>query len=182
MAKWNENTQLVNGDNLLLYLVEGEDTDITTAKVIAYATSCSLQVDSETIDTSSKFSCKWASNMGGKASYTISADALYCQDGKTEEGTVVDAVDGFTFDKLLEYMVKGEQVRWVLGEEKEHTGTCDTNPHTLNDKLTYYNGKAVVTSVSLNAGANEIASCSITLTGAGEIQINGSKIGTKDNA
>lgn len=163
MANWNENAQLVNGDNLLLYLTSGHT-------VIAYATSCSLQVDSETIDTSSKFSCKWASNMGGKASYTISADALYCQD-----------VDGaISFDTLLEYMVKGEQVEWYMGEEQEHTGTCETNPHALDTTKTYYNGKAVVTSVSLEAGANEIASCSISMTGAGEIQINGKKIGEQD--
>lgn len=160
MANWNENAQLVNGDNLLLYLTSDKT-------VIAYATSCSIQVDSETIDTSSKFSCKWASNMGGKASYTISADALYCQD---TEGAI-------SFDKLLEYMVKGEQVEWYMGEEEEHTGTCETNPHTLDTTKTYYNGKAVVTSVSLNAGANEIASCSISLSGAGEIQINGKKVG-----
>lgn len=159
MANWNENTQLVNGDNLLLYLTSGQT-------VVAYATSCSLQVDSETIDTSSKFSCKWASNMGGKASYTISADALYCQD---VEGAI-------SFDKLLEFMVKGEQIEWYMGEETEHKGTCETNPHTLDTSKTYYNGMAVVTSVSLEAGNNEIASCSISLTGAGEIQINGAQI------
>ena len=160
MANWNEHAQLVNGDNFLLYLTSGKT-------VVAYATSCSLQVDSETIDTSSKFSCKWASNMGGKASYTISADALYCQN---TEGAI-------SFDTLLEYMVKGEQIEWYMGEESAHTGTCDTNPHTLDTTKTYYNGKAVVTSVSLEAGNNEIASCSITLTGAGEIQLNGAKIG-----
>lgn len=163
MANWNENAQLINGDNFLLYLTSGHT-------VVAYATSCSLQVDSETIDTSSKFSCKWASNMGGKASYTISADALYCQD---VEGAI-------SFDKLLEYMVSGDQVEWYMGEEEEHTGSCETNPHTLDTTKTYYNGKAVVTSVSLNAGNNEIASCSISLTGAGTIQISGKEIGQQN--
>ena len=162
MANWIENEQLVNGDSFLLYLTSGKT-------VVAYATSCSLQVDSETIDTSSKFSCKWASNMGGKASYTISADALYCQ----------NAEGGISFDTLLEYMVKGDQIEWYMGEETEHEGTCETNPHTLDTTKTYYCGKAVVTSVSLEAGNNEIASCSITLTGAGEIQINGKKVGAE---
>lgn len=159
MTKWNENTDLINGDSLLLYLTSGQT-------VVAYATSCSLQTDSESIDTSSKFSCKWASAMGGKASYTISADALYCQnDG------------GISFDKLLEFMVKGEQIEWYIGQEVEFTGACDENPHTLDTEKTYYNGKAVVTSCSLEAGNNEIATCSITLTGAGEIQKNGAQIG-----
>ena len=162
MATWNENNDLIHGDSFLLYLTSGKT-------VVAYATSCSLQVDSETIDTSSKFSCKWQSNMGGKASYTISADALYCSN-----------TDGISFDKLLEYMVQGEQIEWYMGEEAAHNGSCETNPHTLDTEKTYYNGKAVVTSVSLEAGNNEIASCSITLTGAGEIQLNGAQIGANN--
>ena len=159
MATWDENTQLVRGNEFSLYLTKGKT-------VIAYATSCSLQVDSETIDTSSKFSCKWASNLGGNASYTISADALYCQ----------NIGSGVSFDTLLKYMVSGEQVSWYMGEEVDHDGPCVDNTHTLDTGSTYYNGRAVITSVSLEAGNNEIASCSITLTGAGEIQINGAKI------
>lgn len=158
MATWNENNDLIHGDSFLLYLTSGKT-------VVAYATSCSLQVDSETIDTSSKFSCKWQSNMGGKASYSISADALYCSN-----------TDGISFDRLLEFMVQGEQIEWYMGEEADHDGSCETNPHTLDTTKTYYNGKAVVTSVSLEAGNNEIATCSITLTGAGEIQKNGAQI------
>lgn len=159
MATWDENTQLVRGNEFSLYLTQGKT-------VIAYATSCSLQVDSETIDTSSKFSCKWASNLGGNASYTISADALYCQNIES----------GVSFDTLLKYMVSGKQVSWYMGEEQAYSGSCVDNPHTLDTGSTYYNGKAVITSVSLEAGNNEIASCSITLTGAGEIQINGAQI------
>ena len=161
MAIWDENTQLVRGNEFSLYLTSGKT-------VIAYATSCSLQVDSETIDTSSKFSCKWASNLGGNASYTISADALYCQNNES----------GVSFDTLLEYMVKGDQIDWYMGEEKAYKGPCADNPHELDTNSTYYNGKAIVTSVSLEAGNNEIATCSITLAGAGEILINNTQIGT----
>lgn len=160
MAIWDENTQLVRGNEFSLYLTTGKT-------VIAYATSCSLQVDSETIDTSSKFSCKWASNLGGNASYTISADALYCQNNAS----------GVSFDTLLEYMVKGDQIEWYMGEEAAYTGSCADNPHTLDTAKTYYNGKAIVTSVSLEAGNNEIATCSISLAGAGEILINNNQIG-----
>ena len=159
MANWNQNNDLVMGDSLLLYLTSGKT-------VVAYATSCSLQVDSETIDTSSKFSCKWQSNMGGKASYTISADALYCNNES-----------GISFDTLLEFMVAGEQIDWYVGEEEAWSGTCETNPHTLDVSKTYYNGKGVVASVSLEAGNNEVATCSITINGAGEIQKNGASIG-----
>ena len=165
MAKlWNENDQLVHGDELLLYLVD-------SGTVLAYATSCSIQIDAESIDTSSKFSCKWASAMGGKAGYTISADALYAQN--LSGGTNSSAV---SFDTIMEMMVRGDQVNWYMGTEQAWTGSCEENPHILDTTATYYNGKAVVTSCSLEAGNNEIASCSITMTGAGPIQKNGADI------
>lgn len=153
MATWNVGTDLINGDELLLYLTSGQT-------VVAYATSVSLQVDSETIDTSSKFSCRWASNLGGRASYTISADALYC-----------NAAQGVSFDGLLEMMVEGKPVEWYIGQEAVFEGNCDENPHTLDTTKRYYNGKAIVTSVSLEAGNNEICTCSISLTGVNEIVI-----------
>lgn len=153
MATWNVGTDLINGDELLLYLTSGQT-------VVAYATSVSLQVDSETIDTSSKFSCRWASNLGGRASYTISADALYC-----------NAAQGVSFDGLLEMMVEGKPVEWYIGQEAAFDGNCDENPHTLDTTKRYYNGKAIVTSVSLEAGNNEICTCSISLTGVNEIVI-----------
>lgn len=158
MAIWNENVDLIHGDNLLLYLTSGKT-------VVAYATSCSLQVNAESIDTSSKFSCKWASAMGGKANYTLSAEALYCNNAS-----------GISFDKLLEMMVAGEQVEWYMGEEQEFSGSCTDNPHVLDTTKNYYNGKAVVTSCSLQGGNNEIATCSISMTGAGPIEKNGAQI------
>lgn len=159
MANWNENQDLIHGDNLLLYLTSGKT-------VVAYATNCSLQIDAESIDTSSKFSCRFNSNMGGKIGYTISCDSLYTANE-----------DGISFDDLMAMMVSGEQTEWYMGQESAWTGTCETNPHTLDTTKTYFNGKAVVTSCSLEAGNNDIASCSITLTGAGEVQKNGSTIG-----
>lgn len=168
MATWDVKNDLINGDDLLLYLTSGKT-------VVAYATSVSVQVDSETIDTSSKFSCRWASNIGGRASYTISADALYC-----------DAAEGISFDKLLEMMVEGEPIEWYIGEEQgpevwntDGTKGCNENPHTLDTTKRYYNGRAIVTSVSLEAGNNEIASCSISMTGEGEIQMSGKAIGVE---
>ena len=165
-VKWDVN-DLVNGDELLLYLVE---TDGTDKKVVAYATSCSVQVDAETIDVSSKFSGRWASNRNGRASYTISADALYVSPDK--------AGNGISFDALLDYMIKGKNIQWYMGRE-ESTSTWNPdgskeyfeNPHNLDTNQPYYTGYAAVTSVSLEAGNNEIASCSITLTGAEAIKI-----------
>lgn len=153
---WDVNKDLIKGDDLLLYLTSGQT-------VLAYATSCSIQIDQETLDTSSKFSCRWNANLGGRASYTISADALYC---KNESG-----LSGLSFDDLLDMMIDGDNIDWYIGQEVPRgTGeTCDERSHALDTTKPYYSGKAIVTSVSLSAGNNEIASCSISLTGSGEI-------------
>jgi len=152
---WNPNTDLINGDSLNLYLTSGKT-------VLAYATSCSLQVDRETTDTSSKFSCRWNAVRGGRSSYTVSADALYC-----------NAASGISFDGLLELSNSDEAIEWYMGVESAYTvseqNACEDNPHTLDTSKTYYHGSAIVTSVSLEAGNNEAATCSITLTGSGAI-------------
>lgn len=65
MATYNVNTDLVKGNDLFLYVFE-QSTAITAASsftsantnVLAFATSCSLQVDGETLDTSNKMSCR----------------------------------------------------------------------------------------------------------------------------
>jgi hypothetical protein len=169
MAVKYTNDALVKGDDFNLYLIElpsgGTISDWGTGEVLAYATSCSLQTDSETIDTTSKFSCKWQSALGGKASYTLSADALY-----------TNLSGALSFETLLRYMVDGKNVGWVMGKEEKFDGLCEDNPHTLDTNETFYCGYAVVQSVSLEAGANEIATCSINLTGAGEILIKGESI------
>lgn len=157
---WNQNHDLVKGDNLLLYLTSGKT-------VIAYATSCSLQIEGESIDTSSKFSCTWAAAMGGRMGYTINFDALYCN----LSGDV--ASSGISFDGIVALQLAGEQVDWYIGQEqKQDSGvTCENNPHVLDQNKKYYYGKCVVQSISLEAGNNEIATCSGTLTGAGEILV-----------
>lgn len=158
MANWNENSDLIQGNKLSLYLTSGHT-------VVAYGTNASLQVDTETLDTSSKFACRWSSALGGKSNYTINSDSMY----STNQ-------DGVSFDDFLTMMVDGSQVEWYLGQEEAWSGTCATNPHTLDTGHTYYNGMAIITSVSLEAGMDDAVSCSVTLTGAGEIQKNGSQI------
>lgn len=147
MATFDVNKDLVLGEEMYLY--------VTSANTpIAFATSCSIQVDGETIDTSNKMSGRWNSNLAGKNGYTISSDALYTQ----TEGH-------YSFDTLMEKMIEGGTLEWTVGKAKDYkNGDFDfdsTKPH--------YKGTGYVTSLSLEAGNNEVASCSITITGSGAI-------------
>ena len=155
---YDVNNDLVQGDDLFLYLFTATGitaaTELTSAntEVVAFATSCSLQVDGETIDTSNKMSCAWTSNLAGKNSYTVSADALYTQ----KSGAT-------SFDAVLGYMVSRDPIGWAIGT---HAGDC-SGDFVLSSALVA--GYGLITSLSLNAGNNEVASCSITITGSGEL-------------
>ena len=141
------NKDLVLGEEMYLY--------VTSANTpIAFATSCSVQIDGETIDTSNKMSGRWNSNLAGKNGYTISSDALYTQ-----------TTGLYSFDTLMTKMIDGGTLEWTVGRAKDYkNGDFDfdaTKPH--------YKGTGYVTSLSLEAGNNEVASCSITITGSGAI-------------
>lgn len=145
---FNVNTDLILGDDLYLYVTSGNTP-------IAFATTCSVQIDGETIDTSNKMSGRWNSNLAGKNGYTISTDALFTQ----TEGH-------YSFDSLMEKMVEGGKLEWAIGRCQ------DRENFELDTTKAYYSGEGFVTSLSLNAGNNEVANCSITITGSGEIKLN----------
>ena len=155
----NVNTDLVKGDDLFLYIYSGGTG--STPVVLAFATSCELSIDQETIDTSNKMSCRWNSNLAGKSSYTISADALYTQ-----------AAGAYSFDSMMAAMVAGTPLPWAVGQAVAAGSgeTCEQRTFALDTGKQYYKGEGLITSLSLSAGNNEVASCSITITGSGEIQ------------
>lgn len=154
----NVNTDLVKGDDLYLYIYSGGTG--STPVVVAFATSCELSISQETIDTSNKMSCRWNSNLAGKSNYTISADALYTQ-----------ATGAYSFDSMMAAMVAGQALPWAVGQAVAAGSgeTCETRSFALDTSKPYYKGEGLITSLSLSAGNNAVASCSITITGSGEI-------------
>lgn len=166
---WNVNSDLVKGNDMYLYITLPDSdgtiaTATTAAKVVAYATSCSLQIDSETIDVSSKFSCRWNAVVQGNASYTISADALYCLKA------YADTNSAYTIDHLFSAMVEGKNVGWFIAQDASDTCGTISGPDTTKP---YYYGEAAVTSLSIEAGNNEVVSSSISLTGSGKVNQGG---------
>lgn len=147
MATFDVNKDLILGEEMYLY--------VTSANTpIAFATTCSVQVDGETIDTSSKFSGRWNSNLAGKNGYTISTDALYTQ----TEGH-------YSFDALMTKMIDGGTLEWTIGRAKDYKN----GDYDFDETKPHYKGTAFITSLSLTAGNNEVSSCSITLTGSGPL-------------
>ena len=161
---WSVNNDLIKGNDLNLYLVDlgtgGTMTSsmISSAKVIAYAQSCSLEINADTLDVTSKLSCRWNATLPGNGSYTVSSDSLYClQSAAAANGAV-------TIDDLFEDMIDGYNVGWVIAQDS--SDECGTVSGPDTSKPHYY-GEAAITSLSITGGNNEIASSSISLTGSG---------------
>ena len=150
-----QNSDLVNGNDLLLYIYSG-----STAQPVAFGTSASLQVDGATISANNKMACRFAQNLLGNCSYTVSSDSLY---------TDTDA--HYSFDDMLASMVAGETVKWALAKATSaSTSACTSATYAIDSTEIVAAGEAIITSLSLNAGLDEVASCSITLTGTGDIK------------
>ena len=137
---YNVNTDLIKGNSIMLYIANTP---------IAFSKSCDLSVNVDTIDTTNKMSGMWKANLSGQMSYTVTCDALYTR-----------ATGDTSFDTLFTAMVTGENVDIEIGIATPSTFALGTG---------LYSGTATITSLNLKAEDNGIASCSITLTGSGEL-------------
>lgn len=162
---WSVNNDLVNGNDMWLYLVDLSGSTMTSgmvsnAKVLAYSQSASLEVNADTLDVTTKLACRWNAVLPGNASYTVSSDNLYCLK------SAADANNAWTIDNLFDAMITGDNIGWVLAQDSSDECGTVGGPDTSKS---YYWGEAAVTSLSITAGNNEIVSSSISLTGSGQV-------------
>lgn len=145
-ASYNVNTDLVRGNDLMIYYKPTSGTTVP----IAFAKSVDLSISADSIDTSNKMSGKFKSNLQGQISYTVNSDFLYTQ-----------ATGDTSFDTMLSVMLTGGTVEFVIGT------TTDSTTFSLTKGL--YTGTASIASLSLKAEDNGIASCSISMNGSGAL-------------
>ena len=121
---------------------------VTTAAgldAIAHSTSCSLSVNMDLRDSTTKSSDGWQENLGGLKSWEMSGDAF----------VDIAAPTGADVEELFTTLVAGTAVNVSFG---------------LTGML--YTGTALITSISIDAGVEENATYSISLTGTGELEQN----------
>ena len=166
MAKYDANKDLVMADNIMLFIVTGDTATITgltsftaeNTQVIAFGTSCSVEASQDTIDTSNKMSCRWQNSLAGRGNYTVSSDSLY-----------TNATGALSYDALLKAMVAGNPIAWCQAAVKSGTDCAGDGTFAIDTEQVIAGGKGLITSLSLTAGNNEAAQCSITITGSGAI-------------
>lgn len=179
MSNWSVNKDLWKGNDMFLYLVNLGDNAMTNpsamtsaqTKVVAYAQSCALEINADTLDVTSKLSCRWNAVMPGNGSYSVTSDSLYCKQ------SVASANNAYTVDDLYETMVEGKNIGWIMALDKsvfDDNAECgEIQGPYFGSGATYYYGEGAITSLSINAGNNEIVSSSISITGSGRPEKGG---------
>ena len=140
----------IKGGDLMLFV---------GGKSIAYATSHSLEITGETTDTSNKDEGggDWSSQEVSILSWTASSENLYSEDGA-----------GDNFDDLFDLMVAKTPIDAVFAKKSESATDVPENGWTKGNAPTY-EGKVVITSLSLNAPNGEYASYTAQFQGVGAL-------------
>lgn len=145
-------SNVIKGADLMLFV---------GGKSIAFATSHTLEISAETIETTSKDSGgKWAMNQANKLSWSASSENLYALEGA-----------GNDFDTLFAAMVARTPVTLVMDLESGYATKADAVPETGWTPLaaTGWTGSAIITSLSLNAANEDNATFSVSFTGTGAL-------------
>lgn len=145
---FNRKDDLQLGEGLMLY-VTGDDGLLP----IAYATSHSLSINGETIDTSSKMSGAWQDFLIGQLNWQITSDAL------------VSKTDGhMSFNTLFDIMTAREGIPVTVGTPK------NTEDFELDTAKPILEGDAAITSLEQTASNGEVCTSTATLQGLGELK------------
>ena len=116
-------------------------------KAIAHCTSASISINMDLRDSTTKSSEGWQDNLGGLRSYELSGDAF------------VDIIEDTEKSDILEL--------WTVWNQR----TAVIVSFGIANML--YEGTALITSLSIDAGVEENATFSISLTGSGALTQNG---------
>ena len=115
-------------------------------KAIAHCTSASISINMDLRDSTTKSSAGWQDNLGGLRSYELSGDAF------------VDIVEDTEKSDILEL--------WTVWNQRAAVIVSFGIAGML------YEGTALITSLSIDAGVEENATFSISLTGSGALTQN----------
>lgn len=150
------NINYVQGADLMLFDASG--------KSIAFATSHALSMSSDSTDISTKDHGKWGAQQTTKINWEITSENLFTNE---------------EFAKLYDIMIATEPVKVFFGlktsDELEKQGLVHAKGEYEADAWTSakdqytYTGYVTISSLSANAQNGEVATFSVTLTGAGPL-------------
>lgn len=150
---------IVKGGRLMLFVASGSTA---SPKSVAYATNHTLNITGDLSNTSNKdvgnpiSGATWASSELNQMSWTCTSENLFSTDGA-----------GNNFADLFDYMIAGSAVTVVLGIASGNTENVPASGWSQDVAQTYYQGKALINSLQLNAPMGDNASYTVEMTGVG---------------
>tara|TARA_B100001063_G_scaffold181027_1_gene170127 strand:+ start:1319 stop:1720 length:402 start_codon:yes stop_codon:yes gene_type:complete len=111
-------------------------------QAVAHCTSASISMNMDLRDSTTKSSGGWQDNLGGLKSWELSGDAF----------VEIGSITGADIEEL-----------WVIWEAREAVAV------KFGASGMEYTGNAIITSISIDAGVEENATYSISLTGTGTL-------------
>lgn len=149
----------IKGENLMLWVVENDifGNGSLALTPFALAQTCSLNVNTDSFDATSKDNGSWSAPKPGMKSWSVSSDNLYCPHA----------------DKLLLAQINSIEfpIYWLPAENTEADNQVTHAPALTVDGQTYmgYYGKAWINSYSANAANGEASNYTINMTGTGPL-------------
>lgn len=134
----------IQGFNILVHLGE---------TVLGGQQNCTLSMEADTIDVSNKNDFGWASFIAGAKSWNISCDGQFITDDAGQSA-------------LMEAFLNSDEV------EIEMSNKVLADPDKgieAKDATIYYAGKAVITSLELEAAFDDVFAYSVEFTGRGPL-------------
>ena len=133
--------EVKRGLDILVY-VKGEGEENV---VLGAQKNCSLSLESDTIDVSNKNSDGWSDFIAGTKSWTISCDGQFLTDDPGQ-------------DALMNAFINATFVDVVM-KDRDEAGTIS------------YTGKAMITSVELEASYDDVFAYTVEFQGKGALTI-----------
>lgn len=139
---------IIKGDDLMLF--------DSTGKSLAYATSHTLSISAEAVDTTSKDHGCWSASEVNKISWEITSENLYTETA---------------YDDLMAKMLAREAITVYFGTKTktEPDKTVADGDFDSWSGAKGYTGKVFITSLQANANTKENATYSATFTGTGKL-------------
>lgn len=155
--------KIVKGKKLMVW-VKGSSGEYSS---IGFCTNHSLSTSASTINVSHKDLAdsgengKWEDADLDTLSWSITSENFYAE-----------TCEGKTFADLFAYYTAGTVLDLKFGTADTSTTGVPTNGWVVPSSGTVFSGKAIITSLDLNAPVDDQVSCSVTFQGKGALTID----------
>lgn len=152
---------IVKGKKLMVFVKSGEGT----YKSIGFSTNHTLSTSASTISVSHKDLAdagagKWDDQEIDTLTWTITSESFYANE-----------TEGIGFADLWNYYAAGTVLDLKFGVAADNTSGVPTGGWTVPSSGTVLSGKAIISSVDLNAPVDDNSSFSLTFQGKGPLSV-----------